>query len=279
MATVNEDAIAFYRRHGAIDRWGLVPDGDPIVTHSSRLLPVRWGGEPAMLKIAVAPEEKWGVGLMIWWNGIGAARVIRHDDDAVLLERATGRRSLADLVAQGKDDEAARIICDVVAALHAPRHSPPPELVPLIDWFRELDPIASRDGGILVRCAATARMLLANPHEVVPLHGDVHHGNILDFEGRGWLAIDPKRLVGERGFDYANLFCNPDHRVATAPERLARQAHVVAEAARLERKRLLQWIIAWAGLSAAWSIEDGDNDRVKLTVQIAEIAAAEFDKS
>jgi streptomycin 6-kinase len=279
MAAVNENAIAFYRRHGAIDRWGLVPDGDSIVTHSSRLLPVRWGGEPAMLKIAVAPEEKWGVGLMIWWNGIGAARVIRHDDDAVLLERAIGRRSLAAMAAHGKDDEATCIICDVVAELHAPRQSPPPELVPLTDWFRELDPMASREGGILVRCAESARTLLANAHEVVPLHGDVHHGNILDFEGRGWLAIDPKRLVGERGFDYANLFCNPDDRIAMVPERLARQAHVVAAAARLERKRLLQWIIAWAGLSAAWSIEDGDNDRVKLTLQIAEIAAAELDKS
>ena len=110
------------------------------------------------------------------------------------------------------------------------------------------------------------------------LHGDVHHGNILDFEERGWFAIDPKRLVAERGFDYANLFCNPNQTVAAARSRLARQVNVVAEAARFERKRLLQWIIAWAGPSAAWSIEDGDDDRIKLTFQIAEIAAAEFDK-
>jgi streptomycin 6-kinase len=166
--------------------------------------------------------------------------VVEHDDDAVLLERATGCRSLVDMSSHGKDDEASLIICGVVAGLHAPRHSPPPELIPLTDWFRALEPMASREGGILVRSAATARTLLANPREVVPLHGDVHHGNILDFEARGWLAIDPKRLEGERGFDYANLFCNPNHPVATAPDRLARQANVVAEAAGLERKRLLQ---------------------------------------
>jgi streptomycin 6-kinase len=147
---------------------------------------------------------------------------------------------LVDMSSHGKDDEASLIICGVVAGLHAPRHSPPPELIPLTDWFRALEPMASREGGILVRSAATARTLLANPREVVPLHGDVHHGNILDFEARGWLAIDPKRLEGERGFDYANLFCNPNHPVATAPDRLARQANVVAEAAGLERKRLLQ---------------------------------------
>lgn len=262
-----------------ISRWGLVPDGDAIVTHSSRLLPVRRDGEPAMLKIAVEPEEKWGNGLMIWWSGIGAARVLEHDADAILLERAMGCRSLADMASHGKDDEASRIICDVVAGLHAPRHSSPPKLVPLTDWFRTLEPMASREGGILLRSAATARALLANPSEVVPLHGDVHHGNILDFEARGWRAIDPKRLEGERGFDYANLFCNPNHPVATAPDRLARQASVVAEAAGLARKRLLQWIVAWAGLSAAWSIEDGADDHAAPTIQIAEIAAAELDKS
>ncbi len=31
---------------------------------------------------------------------------------------------------------------------------------------------------------------------------------------RGWLAIDPKGLIGERGFEYANLFRNPDAEVA-----------------------------------------------------------------
>ena len=38
----------------------------------------------------------------------------------------------------------------------------------------------------------------------------MHHDNILDFGERGWLVIDPKRLHGERAFDYANIFCNPD---------------------------------------------------------------------
>ena len=41
------------------------------------------------------------------------------------------------------------------------------------------------------------------------LHGDVHHGNALDFNGR-WRAIDPKGLFGARTFDHANIFCNPD---------------------------------------------------------------------
>lgn len=268
----NDDLIAY------CNLWGLIPDGEPIETRSSRLLPVRRNDEPAILKIAVEPEEKWGAGLMVWWNGIGAARVLEHDDNVILLERATGNRSLAEMSTNGKDDEASRIICRTVAGLHTLRRAPVPELVPLSHWFRALEPMASVEGGIFVRSAAVARVLLLEPQEVVPLHGDIHHGNILDFADRGWLAIDPKRLEGERGFDYANLFCNPDHPVATAPGRLARQVGVVAKAARLERTRLLQWILAWAGLSATWLIEDGENEHVEPTIRVAEIAAAELDR-
>ncbi|MEW6437212.1 MAG: aminoglycoside phosphotransferase family protein [Pseudomonadota bacterium] len=260
-------------------RWALTPDGDPIVTDSSLLIPVRRDGALAMLKIAVEAEERWGAALMVWWDGIGAARVLEHDENAILLERATGKSSLIEMAKDGRDDEASRIICDVVAKLHAPRGKPLPELVPLTQWFRALEPVAAREGGLFVRCAETARTLLADPRDTVALHGDIHHGNILDFAEQGWLAIDPKRLGGERGFDYANLFCNPDYLVATAPGRLARQADVVAQAAKLERKRLLQWILAWAGLSAAWGIEDGDRESVGPVLQVAEIAAAELDRS
>ena len=38
----------------------LTPDGKPIVTATSKLLPVRVNGLPAMLKIAVHYEEKRG---------------------------------------------------------------------------------------------------------------------------------------------------------------------------------------------------------------------------
>jgi streptomycin 6-kinase len=48
------------------------------------------------------------------------------------------------------------------------------------------------------------QMPLTAPREEGVLHGDLHHDNVLDFGRRGWLAIDPHGLFGERGFDYAN---------------------------------------------------------------------------
>ena len=74
------------------------------------------------------------------------------------------------------------------------------------------------------------------------LHGDIHHDNVLDFGERGWLAIDPKRLYGERGFDYANIFCNPNYGIATDPAIFQRRVEQVCRLAGLERRRLLQWI-------------------------------------
>ncbi|WP_437999190.1 aminoglycoside phosphotransferase family protein [Sorangium sp. So ce185] len=262
-------------------RWSLIPDGEPIVTRNARLLPVRRAGEPAMLKLAVHEEERRGGLVMEWWDGDGAARVLAREGDAILLERAEGPRSLAEMSRNGEDDEACRILCAVAARLHAPRARPLPELVPLTRWFQALAPAAAAHGGILVRCLEAARALLAEPREVVVLHGDLHHDNVLDFGDRGFLAIDPKHLVGERSFDFANIFTNPDladptRPVATEPGRFARRLEIVAHAANLERTRLLRWILAWTGLSAAWFLGDGDSPDIDL--RVAELSAAELDR-
>jgi streptomycin 6-kinase len=257
-----------------LTRWALTPDGDPIVTVTSGLLPVRWRGVPAILKIATHAEERLGNRLMVWWDGEGAARVLAHAGDALLLERAESTKFLIDLARSGRDDEASRILCGVVAKLHAPRRTAIPDVVPLSKWFAALEPASARHGGLFARSAAVARDLLSAPRDVVVLHGDIHHGNVLDFGERGWLAIDPKGLIGERGFDYANIFCNPDYETATMPGRFAQRVEVVATEAHLDRTRLLKWILAWSGLSAAWSIEDDTSPDTALAV--ARLAAAEL---
>jgi len=264
-----------------LDRWNLIPDGEAITTPTGCLLPVRQKGQPAMLKLATVEEERSGAALMEWWEGDGAAPVLARDDNALLLERARSVGGLADMARGGRDDEACLILCTVAARLHAPRSKPLPKLIPLKQWFRELDEAAATHGGILVRCAATASQLLADPRDLCVLHGDLHHGNALDFGPRGWLAIDPKGLIGERGFDFANIFCNPDlddptRPVATDPARFVRRLEIVTASARLERLRLLHWILAWAGLSAAWFL--GDDQSADIDLTIAALAAAEIDR-
>lgn len=262
--------------------WGLSPDGDAIRTLNAELQPVMRGVEPAMLKFSHDANGRLGGALMEWWDGEGAARVLARDDNAILLERATGPASLSDMARSGRDEDACRILCAAAARLHVPRHKPLPDLISLDHWFRELEPMAKSQGGILARCAETAKALLADQCEISVLHGDLHHGNVLDFGARGWLALDPKSLIGERTFDFANIFTNPDladptQPVATEPGCFVRRLNVVVEAGNLDRQRLLLWILAWTGLSASWFLRE-DDPLASIDLQIAELAIAELDR-
>lgn len=258
-----------------IRKWDLAADGTQIVTHTSSLLPVSFNGRAAMLKVATDPKEKLGANLMMWWNGEGAAKVFEHFGDAILMERATGNRSLFEMAEHGQDDEASAIICTATARLHQTRKQQSPKLLPLAHWFNAI--LERPREGIFADCARAAELLLREPRDVCSLHGDIHHANILDFGNRGWLAIDPKGVIGERTFDYANIFCNPNHHIATTAGRLERQLQVIASSADLEETRLLHWILAWAGLSATWLIEDKLQEHVEPTLQVARIAAAVID--
>lgn len=259
-----------------LDMWNLGPDGALRTTRSSWLLPVR-GETAAILKVARIPDERRGYALMRWWRGAGAAEVLEAATDALLLERAARDRSLAALAWSGDDDRATAILCETAARLHAKRDGPMPDLHPLAAWFAPLlDFDAPPDW--LRKSAATVRDLLSRETAVCPLHGDLHHDNVLDFGPRGWLAIDPHGLVGERSFDYANIFTNPDlsdpaRPLATLPGQLERRLRIVTQRAGIEPARLLRWIVAWTGLSAAWFLDDGDEAGAAIDREINAIAS------
>jgi streptomycin 6-kinase len=101
--------------------------------------------------------------------------------------------------------------------------------------------------------------LIASMGEVVLLHGDLHHENIVAAERQPWLALDPKGLVGEPAYEVGALLRNRLPEPLTQPEAsriLARRVDQLAEELGLDRERLLGWGLAQAVLSAWWSIED-----------------------
>lgn len=241
------------------ERWGLRPDGEAFATPSSVLQPVRRGGERLFLKLAVSEEERAGGAVLAWWNGTGAVTVVLGDDHAQLLERADGPRNLTALARSGPDgdDEATRVLCRTGLRLHAAGTPPRPAgLFPLRRWFRDLIDQEHSDA-VLIEARQTALDLLAHQQADVVLHGDLHHGNVLDGGRRGWLAIDPKPLHGDPAFDVANLLCNPDAAVALAPGRLERAVGVAASETGMSGRRVLRWALAWSALSAVWAQADG----------------------
>ncbi|MFT8803365.1 MAG: aminoglycoside phosphotransferase family protein [Gluconobacter cerinus] len=254
-----------------MSRWHLAADGAPVRTASSYLVPVTRGGSPAMLKVTSDPDERRGNHLMRLWDGQGAAAVLEHDRDALLLERAVTGRTLADLVYAGLDDEATRNLCETAGLLHSASLLQQEKMRSLRSWFAELLEPPPNSAEWLKDCAGQAHRLLSDPQEQLPLHGDLHHDNVLDFGARGWRAIDPKGLYGERAADFAALFLNPDladskRPYAISPQRFGHRIRLVSSHAGIEPVRLLRWIHAWSGLSAVWFIKDGIAPETQRTI-------------
>ena len=248
--SVAEPSTQMRRRLAA---WGVTPSGPGLRTPSSELMPGTFQGRPVMLKIALVEEEARGAALLQWWGGRGAARVLVRDDRATLMERATGTGELAALAASGQDATATDILVRATLALHdhpAPTSRDGVRLVSLHDWFRDLLATGS-DDSLLQRAAELADRLLCGTttQDIVVLHGDIHHGNVLDFGDR-WAVIDPKGLIGHRAFDFANILCNPTEAVALAT--LADRIGTISRQANLAPAVLVEWTIAWCGLSLLW---------------------------
>lgn len=238
-------------------------------TFSSRVWKVTLGdGSVAVVKdlkpFDDIEDELRGAHLLAWRNGRGLVRLIDQDRNRMLIEYA-GERHLADVLQTGGDAAATEIAAEVMQRLHAPGDGPAPSgLQPLAERYEALFRKARQDRatGVLsayVDAAELAQQLLDTERGIRPLHGDLHHENILEGP-RGWLAIDPKGLLGDIGFDAANLFCNPLDRddLCLDPERIARMAEQLAQAMRQDPRRLLDHAVAWGCLSAAWHHEDGN---------------------
>jgi streptomycin 6-kinase len=230
-------------------------------------LPVRNDGGAAILKVMKSTSDEGNAAAFLRYvAGDGAVRLLAADDHALLLERATGPRSLKTMAISGADVGAAEILSETVVKLHAPRGSPLPDgLYPLRDWFSSLFARES-DLPLLGRCAAIARALLANEREVLPLHGDLHHDNVLDGGERSWLAVDPKGVIGERTYEVANLLGNPwpHGEIVHDADRLQRLAALYAARLGLDVHRVIGFAFAHAGLAASWHMDDGGDPAYRL---------------
>ena len=224
------------------ERWKVSAPELIAETFSSRIWKVVCeDGSPAIVKdlkpFDDVADELRGEHYLAWRRGEGAVRLLGRDGNRMLLEYA-GDKLLSEHLAEHGDDAATSIAAEVMAKLLSPsQHAAPQDLQPLQERYASLFRVAKADRNagrrsLYVEAADIAECLLSNPHDVRPLHGDLHHDNILSGQ-RGWLAIDPKGVIGDPGFDAANMFYNP-----------------------LDRDDLCLHAIAYGCLSAAWHHED-----------------------
>ena len=89
----------------------------------------------------------------------------------------------------------------------------------------------------------------------VVVHGDLNPGNVLRSAGAGWLAIDPKPLLGDPAFDPWPLLEQVDDpfRSADPCAVLTGRTRVVAHELDLDPGRIAAWGLARSVESALWA--------------------------
>ena len=197
------------------------------------------------------------------FNGTGACHLIEYDEERcfLLLERLKPGDMLSTLK---DDDEATHIAAGVMQNLWKPAPEEH-EFIRLSDWFDDLKKIRPHFGGdtgpfpkkLLERVESYLPELFAD-RNIKLIHGDFHHFNVLSSE-RGWLAIDPKGVVGPVGYEVGPLMINPLNRLSDWNRfrtRAARRVSVLSERLGWEGEYIIQWATAHAVLSAWWGLKD-----------------------
>jgi streptomycin 6-kinase len=234
-----------------------------------------------ILKLGVPNRELASeIAALRCYNGRGACRLLdaNAEKGMLLLERLLPGRMLSTL----EDDErATHIAADVMRELWRPVPENKAEFILLEDWFDGFNSLRRRfDGGTgplpekLVETAESLsqEFLIENKDETL-LHGDFHHYNVLASE-RGWLAIDPKGVIGPRGYEVGPFLINPiDHFLNgnNPGAQTERRIAILSEKLGMERVRIRSWAICHAILSAWWSIEDNDPGWGDYSVRCAEL--------
>ncbi|MFJ8717723.1 aminoglycoside phosphotransferase family protein [Streptomyces violaceus] len=241
-----------------LDRWELKPDGTPMHGVSALVLPVlRPDGTPAVLKLQILDEESEGEPVALRaWNGDGAVRLLDHDEPTgtMLLERLDETRMLSHVP---DTHQAVVTIAELLA--HLASFPAPPGLRRLGDIARAMldrtpwalgripDPEARR---LVADCAAAVREVVDEPGDRL-LHWDLHDENALASDRAPWLAIDPKPLAGDPGFE---LWPALDNRYD--PDDILWRFDAMTDILTLDRPRARAWTLGRLLQNTLWDIED-----------------------
>jgi streptomycin 6-kinase len=245
-------------------RWNLTIEGmmEPLTYNflvSARMEHRR----PVVLKLC-PPDGEFATqrAALRHFAGRGAVELLDADEtnEVLLLERCVPGDSLY----ERSDSEAIEVTGLVMRALWKPLQDE--SIFPTLgDWgkgFERLRRHYEDTGPFRTALVDRAERMFAafdTADDVVLLHGDLHHGNILAAQREPWLAIDPKGVLGVPAYEPATFVINQTAEAAGATDLrrfLTRRIDGLAAVAALDPIELREWAIAHAVLSAWWTVED-----------------------
>ncbi len=189
---------------------------------------------------------------------------------AMLLEKLTPGANLKEIC--GKDDaKAVEIVIRVLRGLlkKPPRNS---NFRRLEDWFQGLKEADNTkfDNRFATKAYRIFEESSFTSKRKYLIHGDLHHENILSAQREPFLAIDPKGVIGDIGYEIA-VFLNNHVIWLSAEENLQEKlddaVQRFSEAFEIKPQDLKNWAFAQMVLSAWWTFdENGENWQNDLTL-------------
>lgn len=243
-----------------LDRWDLRRDGAAMHGVSALILPVvrRTDHIPAVLKLQLLDEESEGEPVALRaWDGDGAVRLLDHDPTTgtMLLERLDPSRMLSHV--PDPREAVLTIACLLSHLTSFPAPAGMRRLGDIAGAMLEQTPWAltqipdAEARGLVADCAAAVREVVAEPGDRL-LHWDLHYENVLAADRSPWLAIDPKPLAGDPGFD---LLPAIDNRFD--PDEVHWRFDAMTDVLALDRPRARAWTLGRVLQNCLWEIEDG----------------------
>lgn len=229
--------------------WGLsLGDRYPGARHSFAA-----PADGAVLKISPPEDDEADheADALAAWDGNGAVRLLRHDRArrALLIERAVPGYDASAM----QDDEAIVVALDVGRRLWRSVDRGSFRLVhdEVRRWLADVAPTGHRHVPIAEQVFSRIEA-----RELVLVHGDYHHHNLLR-HGEGWVAIDPKPLLGEPEFDVVTLLWNPIGLVPT-PANIDRRIRAFVDAG-LDERRIREWAVV-RGVYLGLPLDPGEDE-------------------
>jgi len=163
--------------------------------------------KPIILKLSLDIDSlKQEFAALNAFSNYGCVKVLAQQDGALLLERAIPGISLKSYF-PSQESESIDIICNLIKKLHTAK-IPENKFPSLKYWLGSLDKNWDIPINILQKARETRDQLLTTSSPSVLLHGDLHHDNILK-NGKDWVVIDPKGMIGEQAYETAAFIYNP----------------------------------------------------------------------
>ncbi len=242
------------------EKWGFeFKQAMPELSYNFVAL-VKYQNEPAIIKIA-PPEQSLARESLCLSSFQKDSPAILHFDEkanAMLMEYIYPGEPLKNLVKAGQDDQATKIICDVIRKLrfqNVPKQHPFKHLSELSNDLNILK--GHFDESLLNKAIRLFQELTVDRSKDIMLHGDLHHDNILS-SNHDWKIIDPHGYIGEPTAEVGAMIRNPYNCFPTDKplvEVLKRRLFILRDELPYDFERIKAWCYCISVLSVAWTYE------------------------